>query len=198
VLRAQISQAMGTDLPVAITEINTSPLGDAMVSPSAAALWWADTLGTLIEQRAEMVAFFSARVVEHPYPLLTMSGDATPLARVMDLYAHMAPDAIPLGATGPISAYAATSSQHDTLTLLFVNTTPQAASVAVAPTPVSDTWQAANLQVPAYAVACLVLHSGQQGQLYLYAPPMNAPATGQTDATPAGAIQVTQLPLATK
>jgi hypothetical protein len=197
-LRAQIHEILGKDLPVAITEINTSPLGDAMISPPAAALWWADTLGTLIEQRAAMVAFFSARVVERPYPLLTMSGEATPLAQVMALYAHMASDAIPLGATGPISAFAATNSQHDTLTLLLVNTSSQSASITVDPAPGTSNWQPTRVQLPAYAVACLVLHAGQDGQRYQYAPTVSHPATGQADATQTGAIQETRLPQAPK
>jgi hypothetical protein len=57
-LRQLIRQDLGRDAPIAVTEINSNPTTN-MPTPGIAALWWADTLSTLMEQEIEYVAFFS-------------------------------------------------------------------------------------------------------------------------------------------
>ncbi len=69
-LRQLIRQDLGRDAPVAVTEINTNPTKN-VPTPGLAALWWADTLGSLMSQQAEYVAFFSTQGVDTPYPLFT-------------------------------------------------------------------------------------------------------------------------------
>jgi hypothetical protein len=189
-LRKQIHQVMGTDLPIAITEINTSALGGQIASPLATALWWANTLGILLEEHVNYVDFFAARGVSHPYALLTMAGDPTPLYRVMQLYTHMAPDVIPVDSgDNVVSLYAATDAAHDTVTLMLINKSALEAAVTVSPVQRFSAWHTARLRLPPYAAACMVLYRGGGGQVFLYAPPAQALATGQ-----AGPITMEPLP----
>jgi hypothetical protein len=175
-----VRQIMGTDLPIAITEINTSPLDDTMASPLAAALWWADTLGTLLEQRVGYVDFFAARGVEQPDMLLSGSGGATPLYRVMQLYTHMASTVLPVGGTpGPVSVYAAINTADNTLTLMLVNKSSTEAAITVDPLQSFSTWHHTRLTVPPYAIACAVLHRNGRGRAFLYAPTPEMVAAGQ-------------------
>jgi hypothetical protein len=179
-LRDDVRQILGTDLPIAITEINTSPLGDTIASPLATALWWADTLGTLLEQQVGYVDFFAARSLEQPDMLLSGSGGATPLSRVMQLYTHMAPLVLPLGGTpGPVSIYAATNSARDTLTLMLVNKSSAPAAIAVDPLHRFSRWHSARFSVPPYAIVCAVLHRDGSGRTFLYGPTPQMVAAGQ-------------------
>jgi hypothetical protein len=167
-------------LPIAITEINTSPLGDTIASPLATALWWADTLGTLLEQQVGYVAFFAARGLEQPDMLLSGSGGATPLYHVMQLYSDMAPIVLPLGGTpGPVSIYAATNTARDTLTLMLVNKSSATAAIGVDPLHSVSRWHSAHLTVPAYALVCAVLHRNGSGRTFLYGPTPQMVAAGQ-------------------
>jgi hypothetical protein len=182
-LRDQIRQDYGADLPVALTEVNTSPLGGATASPYATALWWADTLGALLEQHINAVDFFSARGLEHPYSLLTTDGAPTPLYRVMQLYSQMAPNVLTVGAaSGSVRLYAATNASHDTLTLMLINESAQRAAITVDPQQTLSPWARASLTLPAYAIAVVVLHRDGSGQVALYHPSAQALAAGQAGA----------------
>ena len=120
-LRQFIRQIMGRDVPVAITEINTNP--NAQVpTRGEAALWWADTLGTLMNQQAEFVAFFSAEGVQQPYPLFNENGSQTAMYRVMEMFSHVQSNLIPLQIQhDPVSVYATADDAHQAVGLLFVN-----------------------------------------------------------------------------
>jgi len=178
-LRKQVQQIMGADLPIAVTEINTSAVGAATASPLATALWWSDTLGTLLEERVNDVDFFAARGLEHPYSLLTAEGHATPLYRAMQLYTHMAPDVIAVGSAGnPVSVYAATNGTHDMITLMLVNKSPGEAAVSMGPTQPLSAWQSRQFSLPPYAMACVVLRRDGNDQLFLYAPSAQTLAAG--------------------
>ncbi len=120
-LRQFVRQTMGRDVPVAITEINTNPNAE-VPTRGQAALWWADTLGTLMNQQTEFVAYFSAEGVTQPYPLFNSDGSPTAMYRVMQLFSHLQPDLIPLQIQhDPISVYATQDDTHQTVSLLFVN-----------------------------------------------------------------------------
>ncbi len=120
-LRQLVRQTMGRDVPIAVTEINTNP--NAQVpTRGQAALWWADTLGTLMNQQTEFVAYFSAEGVQQPYPLFNENGSQTAMYRVMELFSHLQPDLIPLQIQhDPVSVYATQDDAHQTISLLFVN-----------------------------------------------------------------------------
>lgn len=181
-LRDEIRAIHGTALPIAITEINTGALGGATASPLATALWWADTLGILLEEHVSFVDYFAARGLEHPYSVLTASGGATPVYRALQLYTHMAPNVIVIGGDGPTSVYAATNAARDTLTLMVVNKSAAEVTIAVEPNRGWSAWASRHVRIPSYAIACLVMHRGGASQLYLYAPSVQELAAGQAGA----------------
>ncbi len=62
-LRQQIREATGRDLPIAVTEVNSN-WSNRQGNPATPdtylnALWWADVLGRLIAQRVDLVAHFA-------------------------------------------------------------------------------------------------------------------------------------------
>jgi len=63
ILRKDIQDAIGRDMPIAITEINShySNTGGGEASPDSFynAIWWADVLGRLIKNKVEIVSYFA-------------------------------------------------------------------------------------------------------------------------------------------
>jgi hypothetical protein len=164
-LRQLIRQTMGRDLPVAITEINTNP--NALVpTRGQAALWWADTLGSLMNQQADFVGFFSAEGVEPPYPLFNADAtySQTAMYRVMEVFTHLQHNLIPLQIQhDPISVYATQDDAHQAVSLLFINksgvnqyaeVSPQNQIFGFSP------WHTQNISIAAYSIVLITLHRG--------------------------------------
>ena len=59
-LRQLIRQTFGEDLPVAITEVNTNA-GKVPLPQNLSALWWAETLGKLMDNQARLCCLFLHR-----------------------------------------------------------------------------------------------------------------------------------------
>jgi hypothetical protein len=189
-LERRVAQIMGQNLPVGVTEINATAAGAASPTPLAAALWWADTLGTLGSEGATYVDFSSARSAQQPSSLLNGVGTVTPLARVMQLYRHMEPDALPVEvAATPVGIYAATDAAQDRVSLMLVNKSPNQVTVSVDPVRAFSSWSSRELTVPPYAVVCVVMARGGGESLYVYAPTAQDLSAGQ-----AGTIVAQQLP----
>ncbi len=179
-LQDQIQHDMGHALPIGVTEINTSALSATQITPMATALWWADTLGTLIEEHVSYIDFFGLQGIEQPYMLLDAHGDPTPLSRVMELYRHMEPEMIPVGgSSGPVSLYASASSDHHHLALMLINKAPTAAAVDIQSQAWFTGWPNAHVTVPAYGIVCVMLNDSGAGQTYLYAPTASMVAHGE-------------------
>jgi hypothetical protein len=164
-LHQLIRQTMGRDLPVAITEINTNP--NAMVpTRGQAALWWADTLGSLMNQQADFVAFFSVEGVEPPYPLFNAdsSYSQTAMYRVMEVFTHLQNNLIPLQIQhDPISVFATQDDARQTVSLLFINksgvnqyaeVSPQNQIFGFSP------WHTQDISLAAYSILLINLHRG--------------------------------------
>lgn len=162
-LRQLIRQTMGRDLPVAVTEINTNP--NAQVpTRGRAALWWADTLGSLMNQQADFVAFFSAEGVEPPYPLFNANSSysQTTMYRVMELFTHLQHNLIPLQIQhDPVSVYATQDEAHQAVSLLFINksganqyaeVSPQNQILGFSP------WHTQDISIAAYSIVLVTLH----------------------------------------
>lgn len=161
----------GDSLPIGVTEINTSALAGDQVTPLATALWWADTLGTLIEEHVSYIDFFGLQGITHPYMLLDGHGEATPLSWVMQLYSHMQAQMIPVGgAADPVSVYASVSNDHHHLALMLINKSPQPAAVSVQPHGLFSGWSTVHTTVPAYGIVCVTMDDSGGGKTYLYAP----------------------------
>jgi hypothetical protein len=181
-LHQMIRQYLGRDVPIAITEINTNPAGQ-VPTRGQAALWWADTLGTLMNQQVAYVSFFSAEGVDTPYPLFTSTGlQPTPMLRVMQMFSHLQPNLIPVNAQrDPISLYATQDDAHNTVSLLFVNKsgTAQLAHVSsqnqifgMSP------WHSLDISIAGDSIVLVTLHRDGGAEAYYYiVPTVNDPTT---------------------
>lgn len=168
-LRQYIRQQFGKDLPLAITEINSNT-GTALPSPQVAATWWADTLGVLMSNQVQYVAFFSTEGVDSPYPLFTRKGlQQTAMLRVMQLFARLQPDFVQ-SEQGPVSLYATQNQAHTTVSILFINKTGKSQQVHVAGSSILPFgfWQQASLSIPAYGMSVLTLQRGGSDNAYSF------------------------------
>jgi hypothetical protein len=179
-LHQLIRQTMGRDLPVAITEINTNP--NAQVpTRGQAALWWADTLGTLMNQQAEFVAYFSAEGVQQPYPLFNTDGSQTAMYRVMELFSHLQHDLIPLQIQrDPVSVYATQDDTHQTVSLLFINKsgTNEFAEVSSQNQLFGfSPWQTQDISIGANSIVLITMHRSGGAEAFSFIVPSTTDAT---------------------
>ena len=169
-LRDLIRRDLGRDVPIAITEVNTNPSQGIDPSHGQAALWWADTWGTLLEQQIEYAAFFSASDVNSPYPLFVGNGlQETAMARVMQLFAHLQSNLVPVavGQT-PISMYATQDDSHQAVSLLFVNKSATTQLIQIRPVNQFigvSTWPSLDVSIVGNSIVVLTLHRSGATQL---------------------------------
>ncbi len=171
-LRQLILQDFGRDVPIAVTEINSNSSAN-VPTQGIAALWWADTLGTLLNQGVTYVAFFSAEGVDTPYPLFASNGlHQTAMLRVMQLFSHLQDNLVPVAIqNNPISLYATQDDTHQTVSLLFVNKSPvtQLAQVntqnqflGIGP------WPNMNINLLGYSITLITLHRSGGAEAYSF------------------------------
>ena len=181
-LRQLIRQTLGRDVPIAITEINTNTTAQ-VPTRGQAALWWADTLGTLMNQEVEFVGFFSAEGVDQPYPLFTSDNahQQTAMFRVMQLFSHLQHNLIPLQVQhDPVSVYATQDAAHNTVSLLFINKSGgnQFAEVS-AQNQIFGTspWHTQDISIAASSIVLVTLHRGGGAEAYSFTVPAIDDAT---------------------
>lgn len=180
-LRQLIRQDFGRDIPIAVTEINSNPTIN-MPTPGLAALWWADTLGTFMDQEVAYVAFFSAEGVDTPYPLIISNGlRPTQMYRVMQVFSHLQHNLIPVAIQrDPVSLYATQDNTHQAVSLLFVNKSPviQLAQVSAQNQfPVMSPWHDINISLSGYSITLVTLHRDGGAEAYSY----NVPTFDKSD-----------------
>lgn len=171
-----ISQDLPSSVPIALTAINTSPPQQAAPSRGLAALWWADTLGTLMNQQVTYVAFSSASGSTPPYPLFTTTGQQpTPMFRVMELFSHLSHDLIPLEVErDPMSTYATQDAKHQSVSLLFVNKAATGQFVQITSNKNlfgASLWHNLNVNIPGYSIVVLTLHRNAGAEAYSFSVP---------------------------
>jgi hypothetical protein len=179
-LRQLIRQTFGRDLPTAITEINTNA-GKVPLSQDLSALWWAETLGKLMGNQADYVAFFSTEGVDSPNPLFLQKDlTQTSLLRVMQLFSHVQTHLVPIqGAQGTVSIYATQDDGHASVSLFFVNQTSYSQQISVQAESILpwsswqglqawSSWQTAGLMLPGYSMAVLTLHRSGHDELFSF------------------------------
>ncbi len=184
-LHQLISQNLQHDLPIAITGINTDPALQAPPSRGLAALWWADTLGTLMNQQVAYISFSSASGIDQPYPLFTTTGQQpTPMLRVMEMFAHLQQNLIPLEIQrDPISTYATQDDKHQAVSLLFVNKSATSQLVQFSSDSglfVVSPWNNLNVSVPGYSIVVVTLHRNAGAEAYSF----GVPASNDTSTAP--------------
>ncbi|HLX39932.1 MAG TPA: hypothetical protein VKR42_05340, partial [Ktedonobacteraceae bacterium] len=177
-LHQLIGQYLKTDVPIAITAINTNPPGQQAPAQGLASLWWADTLATLMNQQVALVAFSSASGINSPYPLLTTQGQQpTAMLRVMQIFSHLQNNLIPVQTQrDPISFYATQDNTHHTVSLLFINksNTPQLAQITSTNQFLSvGAWPTLDVSIAGYSIVEITLHRGSGAEAYSYIPPAN-------------------------
>ena len=171
-LRQLIRQDLGRDTPIAVTEINTNPTINIPTS-GLAALWWADTLGTFMDQEVEYVAFFSTEGVDTPYPLFTSNGlRPTQMFRVMQVFSLLQRNLIPVAIQRePVSLYVTQDDTHQAVSLLFVNKSPviQLAQVSAQNQfPGMSPWHDINISLSGYSITLVTLHRDGGAEAYSY------------------------------
>lgn len=176
-LRQLIRQDLGRDAPIAVTEINSNPTTN-MPTPGLSALWWADTLGTFLDQEVQYVAFFSAEGVDTPYPLFTSNGlRQTAMLRVMQVFSHLQKNLIPVAIQrDPVSLYATQDDTQQTVSLLFVNKSPVVQLAQVSPQdqfPGGSPWHDLNISLSGYSITLVTLHRDGRAEAYSYDVPTN-------------------------
>src|SRR5947209_107929 len=180
-LHQLIGQDLKRDVPIAITEINTNQAQQATTRVSTparglAALWWADTLGTLMNSQVAYVAFASASDMDTPYPLFTTyDQQPTPMFQVMDLFSHLQHNLIPLEVQrDPVSVYATQDAAHQAVSLLFINksSTPQLAQIRGAKNSFgSSSWNSLDVSLAGYAMVVITLHRTGNAEAYSFIAP---------------------------
>lgn len=184
-LHQLMGQYLKRNVPIAITEINTNPPGQQAPSPGLAALWWADTLGTLMNSQVEYAVFASASGVNIPYPLFTTQNlHPTPMFRVMQIFSHLQPNLIPLQVQRePISLYATEDDMHQTVSLLFINkaNTPQLAQISPANSPFAvSPWHGLSVSLAGDSMVVITLHRDGDAEADSYI----VPASDDASTTP--------------
>ncbi len=174
-LHQLIQHDLGRDAPIAVTEINSNP-SNQVPSRGFAALWWANTLGTLMDQEVGYVAFFSAESVDTPYPLFTSDGlRQTPMFRVMQVFSHLQHNLVPLQIQqNPLGVYATQDDTHQTVSLLFVNTsdTTQFAQISTQKQFFDfSAWPGVDLTLFGFSITLVTLHRGGGAEAYSYTVP---------------------------
>src|SRR5258708_13802538 len=179
-LRQLIRQTFGEDLPVASTEINTKS-GKVPLPQNLSALWWAETLGKLMDNQVDYVTFFSTEGVDSPNPLF-LQNDLTesPMLRVMQVFSHVESHLVPVqGAPEPVSVYATQDDNHASVSLFFVNQTNFSQHISVPAKSIlplcpwhgshaSSSCPDASLTLPGYRMAVLTLHRNGSNEVFTF------------------------------
>lgn len=183
-LREEIKRDLGREAPIALTEVNvTNQYKNANYyerSPGYAALWWADTLGTLMNQQVGYVSFFSA-TINNPYPLFAPDGSVTAMGRVMELFSNLQSNLVPLSIQrDPISVYATQNNKRDTVSLLFVNKSSSNQLAQINASTIlaqAGPWKSLNVKLAAYGMVVLTMHRGGGAEAYSFIPPTKGTGT---------------------
>jgi hypothetical protein len=187
-LRQLIRQTFGEDLPIAITEINTNS-GMVPLPQNLSALWWAETLGQLLDNQVNYVILFSTEGVDSPNPLFLQNDlTETPMLRVMQVFSHMRAQLVPVeGAPGPVSVYGTEDDDHASASLFFVNQHSFSQHISVQAQSILpwspqqgalvawSSWQGASLTLPGYSMAVLTLHRTGNDEVFIFNNSISAP-----------------------
>ncbi|HEY6539535.1 MAG TPA: hypothetical protein VIZ18_01300, partial [Ktedonobacteraceae bacterium] len=179
--------AANADLPIAITEINSNPSNGLSPTTGQAALWWADTLGTLMNNQADYVSYFSAQGVDEPYPLFTEVGtpQQTAMYRVFQMFKLLQSNLVPLRVQhDPVDVFATTDSTRQTVSLMFVNKSADNQTAQISPLNTAfgySPWQTQNVSIARYSIVLITLHrGGGAAEAYRFTVPLSGSSTLQS------------------
>jgi hypothetical protein len=128
-LRQDIQESVGRDLPSAITEINShysnSIGGEATPDSLYNAIWWADVLGRFIKNKVEMISYFALYTspITGSFGMLSRY-EPRPTYYTYQLYKQFGTELVKSESSdNDVTIYAA-KRDDGTLTLMVVNLTP--------------------------------------------------------------------------
>ncbi|MBA3874647.1 MAG: hypothetical protein H0X30_36420 [Anaerolineae bacterium] len=131
-LHAVIKDAIGHDLPVAVTEVNSNwDNGASAPTTFIHAIWWADVLGRLIRQQVEIVNYFALFTKDSNFGLLARY-DARPAYYVYLLYKQFGTQLLTSASTDNDVSVTAATKDDGSLTLMVVNRAAEAKTIPLA------------------------------------------------------------------
>ncbi|MCC6615963.1 MAG: hypothetical protein IT320_21005 [Anaerolineae bacterium] len=123
-LRGVIQATIGHDLPIAVTEVNsswaTNSGGEATMDSHYNAIWYADVLGRLIRQGVSIVAYWNFQNVETSFGILARY-DVRPVYYTFQMYKMFGSEAVMSEASDPTVTVYAARRDDGALTVIVVN-----------------------------------------------------------------------------
>lgn len=120
-MRAYVREHSGRDLPIAVTEVNSSWLGtiggDTTLESHLNAIWWGDSLGRMIRQGTFMVNQFA---IVGDYGLMGRT-EVYPIYRVYQMYERFGTTLVYAASSDADVSIFAARREDGTLTLMIVN-----------------------------------------------------------------------------
>jgi hypothetical protein len=135
ILRRDIQEVMGHDMPIAITEMNShysnTAGGEASPDSFYNAIWWADVLGRLIRSKVEYVSYFAlAASVGSGHGMLARF-EPRPTYFVYPLYKQFGSQLVASAAPDDDVTIYASLRDDGALTLMVINLSPDEATRAL-------------------------------------------------------------------
>lgn len=131
-LREDIQAAVGHDMPIAITEINShysnSTGGEATPDSFYSAIWWADVLGRLIRSKVDIVSYFMLGASTSSGFSLLQRYEPSPTYFVYVLYKQFGTELVQAASSDDDVTIYAAKRDDGALTLIVVNLGPDEAS----------------------------------------------------------------------
>ncbi|HLG79036.1 MAG TPA: hypothetical protein VKX46_21670, partial [Ktedonobacteraceae bacterium] len=105
-------------------------------------------------------------------PLFLQKGlTETAMLRIMQLFAHLQRNLVPIQSTqGPISVYATQDTSSTTVSLILINKTSTTQQVRVSPGSVLplNPWKSASVTLQGYSMAVLTLHRNGSNEAFTF------------------------------
>ncbi len=124
-LRQDIQDTVGHNMPVAVTEMNSSYAnnldGDASMDSLSNAIWWADVLGHMIRSKVDIVAYWIFNTSPDQGFGMMDRYTARPTYYVYQLYKQFGTELLQASSSDPDVAVYASKRDDGTLTLMVVN-----------------------------------------------------------------------------
>ncbi len=124
-LRTIIRNAAGRDIPIAISEINSNSAnsvgGEASLDSHYNAIWLADTLGRLINNQVEMVAYWDMQGGAGRGWGLLSSYDVRPTGYTYMMYTHFGTELLASESNDPLVTVYAAQRADGAVTVLVIN-----------------------------------------------------------------------------
>ena len=125
-LRTVVQDTVGHEMPLAITEANShwshSVGGEATPDSVFNAIWWADVLGRLIQQRLTIVSYFSFQSVSASGPFGILARyEERPTYYVYQMYKRFGTELVESQSNDADVSITAARTNDGTLTLMVVN-----------------------------------------------------------------------------